>query len=292
MWLIVAKAAPISNRLHSTCLVYNARRIEKVSAPSARCPWVFSNYCNIAIVELMTHTPPSPTGPNYPHHVAFIPDGNRRWAKEHGLKAWDGHRHGLKVAHELFTEAAKLGIPYVTFWAASEDNLRKRSRMEVKVLALLLREELADGLKTGRYVKNQVRVRIIGRWHSILKDEKLLKLVKKVEAETRHFTKNHLTLLFGYDGHTEMLEAMKKLKVADETVSDENLRSRLWTGDLPQVDLVIRTGGEPHWSAGFMMWHVANAQLYFTDAFWPAFRIPQFHKALAEYTRRERRFGK
>lgn len=242
-----------------------------------------------------------------PRHVAVIPDGNRRWAKARGLNPWDGHREGAKRFREVSETAFRLGIPYFTFWAASEDNLLKRSRTEIKFLASILKEtlrskKLLEGLK-----KNEVLVRVIGKWNEILKDKKLAEAIAAVEDATAGFQKNRLTVLFGYDGKREMLDAITRLKIQNSKlktpnqfpipnskfkITDDGLKQMLWTGDLPAVDLVIRTGGEPHWSAGFMMWLCADSQFYFTEKFWPEFTAEEFKKALADYARRERRYGK
>lgn len=143
-------------------------------------------------------------------------------------------------------------------------------------------------------VKNKVRVRCFGRWNEILKDAALEKVIRELEEKTKNYRENSLTVLFGYDGRREMIEAIQKSKCKNQSakLSYDDVKNALWTGDLPQVDLVIRTGGEPHWSAGFMMWLTADSQFYFTEKFWPDFGKEEFKKALADYTRRERRFGK
>lgn len=225
-----------------------------------------------------------------PKHLAVIPDGNRRWAKERGLAPWEGHREGVKRSREVYESAFETGISCFTFWAASEDNLIKRSRIEVKFLIMLLKNELS---KKGLYKKlsdQEVRVRIIGRWNEILKDKALARVVRGLEEKTAEFKKHNLTILFGYDGKREMMEVIESLK-GERNLDYEKVKSRLWTGDLPPVDFVIRTGGEPHWSAGFMMWLTADSQFYFTPKLWPDFEKEELHKALEEYSSRERRMG-
>jgi undecaprenyl diphosphate synthase len=229
-----------------------------------------------------------------PNHVAIIPDGNRRWAKRHKFLAWKGHEKGVerfrKVADALF----KRRVSYITFWAASEDNLTKRSRNEVKFLTLLLKDWLQKELTSKDLVKSETKFRFIGRWKSILVGEdKLEKMIQKLETATKDFTKHHLTILFGYDGQREIIEAIRKIKKDQKTeVIDKDIEKALWTGELPAVDLVIRTGGEPHWSAGFMMWQTANSQFYFTRTLWPEFKKKELEMALDDFSKRDRRFGK
>ena len=241
---------------------------------------------------------------NIPKHIAAIPDGNRRWAKEHSLLPWKGHQEGLLRFEEVNRHAFDRGVQYFTFWAASEDNLTKRTRIEVAVLKRLMRHQLKKELKEGELVKKKIRFRLIGRWHEILKDAEIKKLANELEKATEKFTDKQLTILFGYDGRREMLEAVRT--ITKEEVSRlptgqaglrgndayEVIKNHLWTKDLPPVDLVIRTGGEPHWSAGFMMWLTADSQFYFTPKFWPDFNNAALDKAIADYSERERRFGK
>ncbi len=227
-----------------------------------------------------------------PRHIAIIPDGNRRWAREKGFLPWDGHREGMKRYREIADAIFQREIPYFTFWAASEDNLTKRTPAEVQVLASLFKEEAAYALNSERYEKQQIRFRIFGKGREILGDTEIGERIDALEEKTRGYTARHQTILFGYDGRREMLEAVGRLALAlPEEVDSDTLHSCLWTRDLPPVDFVIRTGGEPHWSSGFMMWHTANSQLYFTETFWPAFDEVALEKALAEYAQRERRFG-
>jgi undecaprenyl diphosphate synthase len=231
-----------------------------------------------------------------PQHIAIIPDGNRRWARSRGLPAGEGHRRGVRQFHEIMDEAFLRGIPRLTFWAASEDNLVKRSRLEVKLLVTLLRNELLSREFRERLVRDKVHVRFVGRWNEILHDAGLAKEIRAAEAETAHFTDSCLTILFGYDGRKEMAAAIGKLARSKKTVSVDAIGRALWTGFLPPVDLVIRTGEEQagwtHWSSGFMMWLTAQSQFYFTKTFWPGFGVAEFSKALKEFGERERRMGR
>ncbi len=231
--------------------------------------------------------------PKLPDHIAVIPDGNRRWAKAHRLNPWEGHIEGTKRYWDAANFLFELGVTNLTFWAASYDNLHKRSKMEVNFLIKLLHTEMQNPQLWELAQKNKVRVQVLGEWDSVIKNQSLREAIQDIQSRTAQFTKRTLTFLFCYDGQREMVEAVKNLAhFKQQPVTESTLRSSLWTGSLPDVDLVIRTGGEPHWSAGFMMWLTANSQFYFTDTLWPAFKKEQIKKALVDYERRERRLGK
>ncbi len=223
-------------------------------------------------------------------HIAIIPDGNRRWAKAHRLNPWDGHTEGVKRFWDIADQAFKSGVTNLTIWAGSYDNLSKRTQLEVNFLLGLLKTEIQKPELRQRIHANKSRVQVIGEWRDFVKDEDTVTEVEKLQEETKHYKDNQLTLLFAYDGKREMLSAIESMQ--NKSATPEELRKHLWTGELPDVDLVIRTGGEPHWSAGFMMWLTANSQFYFTDALWPTFSEEEFQKTLQEVEQRERRLGK
>lgn len=234
---------------------------------------------------------------NLPNHIAIIPDGNRRWARKHGINPWQGHEEGAKRFEEVADFLFRRGVTCVTFWAASEDNLTKRSRHEVKFLVSVLQNWLTKMSASDIFIKNKIRFRVIGRWDTILKKDKQTDILKSsiqnLEEKTKKIREKNLTVLFGYDGRREMLEAIQKMRPKNpQKIDYEDVRRALWTETLPPIDLVIRTGGEPHWSAGFMMWHTANSQLYFTKTLWPDFRKKELEKTLDDFSKRERRFGK
>ena len=227
-----------------------------------------------------------------PCHVAIIPDGNRRWARARGKRPAEGHIAGAKAASAILEAALEEEIPYVTLWGASVANLTKRSKAERVVLYRVFREyfrRLAVRPEIDRY---GVRVRAIGRWEEFFPPA-AADAVRRVVAQTAANTGRHLTFLLGYSGIDEMLSAIATLRAqgSGPPTADE-LKAALWTRDLPPVDLVIRTGGEPHWSQGFLMWDVAEAQLAFTETLWPAFTPEEFREILETFRTRERRFGK
>ncbi|MEY4731401.1 MAG: hypothetical protein RL681_347 [Candidatus Parcubacteria bacterium] len=232
-----------------------------------------------------------------PHHIAVIPDGNRRWARARGLPAFVGHERGANAAEKIFDHALKLGIRNLTFWGSSYDNVTKRSHEEVGFLFKLFGSSFANLLEDRKKIleQNRIRVRVLGRWRETFPEE-VQRIIEEIIRKTESHTERNFTLLMAYSGADEMTAAVSA--VAEHArvepglvVTPDIVKRALWSRDLPPVDLVIRTGGEPHWSSGFMMWDVADAELYFTETLWPAFTPEEFDKALAYYGGRERRRG-
>ncbi len=225
-------------------------------------------------------------------HLAIIPDGNRRWAKKRGLPEWRGHQKGKERAEEIAKAVFKAGIPYFTFWALSEDNLVKRSKVELYFLFKLLSQAIKKWSSDSFIKKEKVRIRFFGKWEKLM-PKTLISEIKAIQKKTEANDKNFLSVMLAYDGRSEMIEAIEKLSQNKKLLLNFNdVKNNLWTADLPEVDLAIRTGGEPHWSAGFMMWHTANSQFYFTEKFWPDFDEKELERAIGDYGRRERRGGK
>lgn len=192
--------------------------------------------------------------------------------------------------------ALEKDIPYLTVWGCSVDNLTKRSHTEVNFLFRLFESYFKKFAKSEYLHKNEIKVNVLGRWEEFFPD-KLKKAVHQLTEATNQYSRHQLTLLMAYSGIDEMRSAIEALISAERRdsnlkVTPAQIKNHLWTKDLPPVDLVIRTGGEPHWSAGLMMWDVAEAQLYFTNTLWPDFSPEEFGKALDYYSRTERRFGK
>jgi undecaprenyl diphosphate synthase len=228
-----------------------------------------------------------------PNHIAIIPDGNRRWAEKHRMNPWTGHKHGIARFREISQLIFATGTKYATFWAASIDNLKKRNAVEVRFLLMYLRQEFSRKDTIDFFLKNKVRFYAVGKWRELIPDKKLKDALENLEKITKHFDKYHLTVLFGYDGKVEMLDVIEQFQAEQKSkVSYDKIKDKLWTGFLPDVDYVIRTGGEPHWSAGFMMWLTADSQFYFTETLWPDFSKEKLEEAYNNYSARGRRFGK
>jgi len=227
-------------------------------------------------------------------HVALIPDGNRRWAKKRGLPPWQGHVEGAKTLEKILKKAWEMKIPYFTFWGSSLDNILKRPKEEVKVLISLYQKYFKKLLKEKAIFKEKVKVNIFGRWKELF-PKKLKEIISEITKKTKNHDRYFLTFLLAYNGTDEMLEAIKKIaKKKIKRINEKVLLENLWTGSLPPVDLVIRTGckGDPHNSAGFMMWHTAYSQFYFTKTLFPDFSPEEFEKIIKDFSKRERRFGK
>lgn len=232
---------------------------------------------------------------NTPNHIAIIPDGNRRWARKRGFQPWIGHRAGSKVFEDVLQKALEFGIPYLTFWGASWDNLTKRSRQEVDFLCEVFAERFKAIAKDKRVHENKVRIRVLGPWSEILPKQTQEAISRAIDS-TREYGDYHLTFLLAYDGRQEIINCVQNILNAqanDLKVDDDLIKQNLWTAELPAVDLVIRTGcqGDPHNSAGFMMWHTAYSQLYFTETLFPDFDADEFEKAVQNFSQRERRIG-
>jgi undecaprenyl diphosphate synthase len=220
-----------------------------------------------------------------PKHVAIIMDGNRRWAKKRGLPAFEGHRRGAAAFEKLIGKARDMGIKCISTWAFSTENW-KRSEQEVRKLFELI-EEMARKYE-DKCGKEKVRFVHLGRKDRI--PATLRDLIVKAEEDTKEFTEFTLVLAIDYGGHDELMRAIDKVLKEKKKVTPENIGKNLDTADIPQIDYIIRTGGEQRLS-GFMSWQCAYAELYFTDTFFPAFTPKRFEDAIAEFSRRERRFG-
>ncbi|MFA5870930.1 MAG: polyprenyl diphosphate synthase [Candidatus Paceibacterota bacterium] len=226
-----------------------------------------------------------------PNHIAIIPDGNRRWAISKGKKAFLGHKEGANTTEKILKASFDSGVRFFTIWGASEDNLTKRDAGEIKVLSQVFIQTLIKLSKSKELKKYNVRVCVRGRFRELLKSAQLNEIAKILENSTKHNTERVLTVLLGYDGKNEMKEVIKSFKKNGKEVTDSTVHEALFTNNLPPVDLVIRTGGDPHWSAGFMMWLTANSEFFFTDTLWPEFSDGELKKAFGEFSRRRRMMG-
>ncbi len=229
-------------------------------------------------------------------HIAVIPDGNRRWAKRRGMPSFTAGMSYKDLIEKILQAALEMEVPYFTFWGTSADNIKKRSPEEVSFLFGLFAEYFAKLLQRVELEKNEIRVNFFGRWREVF-HENVKKVIEELIEKTKNYNKMQLTFLLAYSGLDEMEDAIRKIAEAGSKnqeldINVETVKQHLWTNDLPPVDLVIRTGGEPHWSSGFMMWDTAESQLYFTETLWPDFSPEEFKKAIEAASGVERRFGK
>lgn len=221
-------------------------------------------------------------------HVAIIPDGNRRWARARGKMPWMGHKEGIKAYENILAKALELNVFCISFWGMSVDNIEKRPAPEVKFLLETFSSSLMRAFENPSLKEYDVRVSIIGEWRERF-PKKLVTLGETILEETKSRSRHIVNLLLCYDGKADMMQAFRHARLAKKEFSSP--KEFLWTRDLPPVDLVIRTGGDPHLSAGFMMWDTADAQLFFSDKMWPDFTPNDFEIAIRTFSKRERRHG-
>jgi len=231
---------------------------------------------------------------NLPVHVVIIPDGNRRWAKNHSLNPWEGHEEGAKNTEKIIERAHQIGVRCLSFWGSSVDNLKKRPFEEKRALLNIYEEYFQKLLMNKDIHANEARISIVGCWKEQF-PESLKKILEKAIQETKQYSKNFLNFFLAYNGDEEMLTAIRSIiqqGISPDSITAETIKAHLYTKNLPPVDYLIRTGGEPHLSAGFMMWDTANAQLYFSDKFFPDFGGADFELAIREFSDRVRRMGR
>ena len=228
-----------------------------------------------------------------PKHVAIIMDGNGRWATKQGKKRFAGHNRGAKTVSKIVEEAAKEKIEYLTLFAFSTENWN-RPKEEVNVLMKLLVNSLRR--EFTKLTKNNIKLSSIGNIDS------LPRIVQEELSYVKNKTKNNtgmvLTLALNYGGKEEIIDAVKSISnkvknsiISPEKVDESTIIDHLYTRNLPPVDLLIRTSGEERIS-NFLLWQIAYAELYFTKTLWPDFTKEDLNKALSDYCKRERRFGK
>jgi undecaprenyl diphosphate synthase len=228
-----------------------------------------------------------------PDHVAIIMDGNGRWAGHRSLKRFLGHQQGAKSVQLVTETASRIGLPWLTLYAFSLENNLRRPRAEVNFLMRLLKSYLESNLQ--RMMDNNVRIRYIGRTHE-LPTEVQEKMIWAAEATARN-TGTTLTLALNYGGRSEIVDAFRalasevKFKHLDpQRVTEEDIHRHLYTAHMPDPDLLIRTSGEMRIS-NYLLWQIAYTEIYVTERLWPDFRGIHLLEAIADFQRRERRYG-
>ena len=228
-----------------------------------------------------------------PRHIAVIMDGNGRWAKQHGRPRVFGHRNGVKAVRETTEAAAELGVEYLTLYASSTENW-KRPQIEVNALMTLLVETLKSELKTLN--KNNIRLQAIGDLSKL--PERNYKTLMETIENTKNNTRMTLVLALNYSAKWEILEAVKSIgqqierqEITPDQVDEGVFENALSTKGIPDPELLIRTSGETRLS-NFLLWQIAYSEFYFTPVFWPEFGKDDFYKAIIDFQKRERRFGK
>lgn len=223
-----------------------------------------------------------------PQHIGFIVDGNRRWAKQHGLPTYEGHLAGYNSLKEVLLETLRRGVKYASAYVFSTENW-KRSQEEVgHLMGLLLKVLEAD---VPVFLEHNVRLRVIGSREGL--SETLVKAIQRAEEKTEGLTGGELLLCLNYGGHLEIADAVKKIVqsgVGADDVTPELVAEQLYAPDVPPCDLIVRTSGEQRLS-NFMLWRAAYSELLFLEKHWPDMRAEDVEVILAEYSKRQRRFG-
>ena len=229
---------------------------------------------------------------NIPQHIAIILDGNRSWAKAKGMPATDGHKYGAKVLEDISKYANELGIKYLTVYAFSTENW-KRSKQEVNLLMSLFESYLDNYSKEA--LKANIKVNIIGTREGLSK--KLIENIDKCETLTKDCTGLNMNIALNYGSREEVVNAIKNIandvkrgKIEVDDISESYMTNYLYTSHMPDPDLVVRTSGQQRLS-NFLMWQLAYAELLFLDKHWPDFGKEDLDEAIAEYARRNRKYG-
>lgn len=225
-----------------------------------------------------------------PRHVAFVLDGNRRWARAHGYEnVSEGHRIGFAKIPDVLSWCEALGIETVTLWMLSTDNIRNREQDELDALYEIDEDVINKLVALGRF-----RITFVGVPDDL--PAKLVAQLRDAEEKTRHIQGLRANLAIAYGGKDEIVQAVnaaiREAKAAGEReITAEQIEAHLWTAGQPDPDLIIRTSGE-HRTSGFLMWQAASAEYVFCDCRWPAFSEDELHEAVRAYSTRERRFGR
>jgi len=229
-----------------------------------------------------------------PQHIAIIMDGNGRWARRRHMPRVAGHRAGVAAVRSTVETAARIGIPALTLYAFSEENWKKRPKSEVEFLMRLLCRYLRAEVRTLN--ENNIRLRYIGRQHEL--PENVQREMAEASAATSLNTGMILTLALNYSARSEIVDAVRSLAEAASrnggfdhfVVNEQTISENLYTRDLPDPDLVVRTSGEMRLS-NFLLWQLAYAEIYVTQTLWPDFRGVDLLEGIEEYQKRERRYG-
>jgi len=224
----------------------------------------------------------------FPNHIAIIMDGNRRWAEQRGLPGFEGHIAGLESLRTTIRHLNQYSIKYVTLYGFSTENWN-RPQYEVESLFHLL-EDIVDN-ESRELNKEGVKMRHLGRLQEL--PQGLQQAINRAIELTKNNTGMTLSLAFNYGGRTEILDAVHRViteGISPRKIDEELFNNYLYTVDLPDVDLLIRTGGELRIS-NFLIWQAAYSEYYFTDVLWPDFNEKEIEKALLVYSQRQRRFG-
>ena len=229
-----------------------------------------------------------------PHHVAVIMDGNRRFADKFGLKSWGGHQKGREKIDDVLDWTLELDIKVFTVYALSTENLHRNDE-EVEHLMDIFAQGFLDTAEDPRVHKNKIKVQALGDYHIL--PERVVKAIELAQERTRDYTNYRFNVAVAYGGREEIIRAIRKIAedaregvIKVEDITEESFAKYLYTKDIPDPDLILRTSGEERIS-NFLLWQLAYSELYFTDVYWPGFRKVDFLRAIRSYQKRKRRYG-
>ncbi|MBN9398258.1 di-trans,poly-cis-decaprenylcistransferase [Candidatus Saccharibacteria bacterium 47-87] len=223
-----------------------------------------------------------------PAHIGYIVDGNRRWAKTHGLPVYEGHLAGYNALKEVAIATIEAGVPYVSAYIFSTENWQRSADEVKKLLGLVLRLVTSD---VPEFQRRNIRLRLMGSRENV--PAKILKAIDKAEAATANNTAGTIILGFNYGGQIEVAEAVKKIVqsgVAAEAITVDTIAEALYVPDVPPADLIVRTSGEQRLS-NFLLWRSAYSELLFLKKSWPDMTKEDVDAIMKEYAKRQRRFG-
>lgn len=221
-----------------------------------------------------------------PVHLGFIVDGNRRWAKKHGLPTYEGHLAGHNALKEVLRASVNAGVKFTSFYVFSTENW-KRAEDEVSHIMQLVIRLVKDDIKS--LIKENTRLLVLGTRDNV--PEKVLKAIDEAQEKTAHCTRATVIFCFNYGGQLEIAQAAQRCVDDDVAITPESIRERLYGGlEVPDVDMIVRTSGEQRIS-NFMLWRAAYSEFLFLDKFWPDMRPSDVETIIKEYGARNRRFG-
>ncbi len=236
-------------------------------------------------------------------HVLAVLDGNRRYAKKQEWQnLWEGHRAGYETFRQILKSIWTYDVTHFSAWVLSMNNVLNRPKTELQFLYHLLDHAFDEVALELEKNQNDIQFYAVGEWQEFLPDTLCARIVS-LQNSTAHCRKKVLTLLLAYDGKKDLMNAINRslfpasisramiLPNITPLITEKLIKKYLSTGHLPDIDLMIRTGGEPHLSEGLPLWQMANAHLYFTETLWPEFTETELAKAIQEFKSRERRLG-
>lgn len=223
-----------------------------------------------------------------PAHIGYIVDGNRRWAKTHGLPTYEGHLAGYYALKEVALATLATGVSYMSAYVFSTENWKRSSDEVKRLMGLTLRILTSD---IPEFNKNNVRLRVLGSLEGV--DDKIIRAIRDAESETAHNTGGVFAVCFNYGGQREIIDACKSMVdagVAADDITEEMLAKHLYAPEVPPIDIVVRTSGEQRLS-NFMLWRSAYSEFMFLEKNWPDMRKEDVEAIIDEFTKRQRRFG-